>query len=383
MTTHETPETAGGEPGILGGEAPEQPETSPQPPENAGQSEVSGPETGKSENEVPEGPAQGEVPGPEAGNQEATPVEQSAAAPAETLPADSEERKKLLLERFETIKREIAVMRTKLNEIDKLKEGVFSKRDGVSSDIGEKIRRIKELKRERDDFTRQVREKKEERSRLNTEVRAKIDRAKELRGQQDTAPRPHARDMHKSPDQLLKLIEKMELRIETEAMPFEQERKLMGQIKLRKKEYDEVKVAGGMMDEVRTLSKDITVLKKQSDDVHQQIQELATKSQERHEEMLTLSKEIDTIKEGEQGVFDEFSKLKEQYAEQNAKLRAKLDEMNKVKQDIAAIDSALRQKKNEELQAEMKEREEAVEDKIKRGKKLTTEDLLIFQKSGS
>lgn len=300
----------------------------------------------------------------------------------EEFKKEQDKRKTQLLKRFEVCKQDISVMRQKLNEITKLREGVFSEKDGVTSEIGSMIKRIRELKHERDDFTRQVRAKKAERSRLNKLVREKIQEVKNKRSEQDEVMKSHGiKDLKRSPDAILKQIEKMEFRIETEAMPFNQEKKLMDQIRQHRKEYEELSVVSRVLKDVHTLSKEINTLKRESDTVHRDIQHLATKSQERHEELLKISGDIDKLKDGEKDIFDKFADYKQQYNEQNMKLRAKLNEMTAVKQELAQIESSLRQQKQEELKQEMQEKQDEVEDKIKRGKKLTTADLLIFQKT--
>lgn len=316
----------------------------------------------------------------EGGNpEEAVPEEELSP---EEFKKEQDKRKTQLLKRFEVCKQDIIVMRQKLNEINKLREGVFSEKDGMTSEIGSMIKRIRELKHERDDFTGQVRAKKAERSRLNKLVREKIQEIKNKRMEQDELMKSHGiQDLKRSPEALLKQIEKMEFSIETEAMPFAQEKKLMDQIKLRRKEYKELSVVSKVMMDVHSLSKEINTLKRESDTVHRDIQDLATKSQERHEELLKISGDIDKIKDSEKGIFDQFADYKKQYNEQNAKLRAKLNEMTEVKQELAQIESSLRQQKQEEFKQEMQVKQDEVEDKIKRGKKLTTADLLIFQKT--
>ena len=307
--------------------------------------------------------------------------------PDENLPPEEfakrqEERKADLMRRFEVCKQDVTVMRQKLNDITKDREGMFSEKDGVSNEIGSMIRQIRELKRERDEFTKQVRLKKDERGKLNKVVRDKIQEVKEKRDTQLALMKTHGiDDTKRDPEALLKQIERLDFRIETEAMPFQQEKKVMETIKQLRKEFDEVKVVAGVMTDVRVLSKDINTLKRQSDSVHHEIQDLAAKSQGKHEEMLKISAQIDALKENEKGVFDQFNEFKKLYNEQNAKLKAKLDEMNHIKHELSEIDSSLRQQKQEEMEQEMAVKQEEVEDKIKRGKKLTTADLLIFQKA--
>ncbi len=411
MTSH-TEETDNAQPGSDG--TPVEPVQGPQAPVSEEKSAESGTQDASEESPAappaqessekpakekkarsPRGPRKKKASGKKAEEQAAPASAEGSAGQSAELPPPPEEnltpeefakrqdeRKADLMRRFEVCKQDVTVMRQKLNDITKDREGMFSEKDGVSNEIGSMIRQIRELKRERDEFTKQVRLKKDERGKLNKVVRDKIQEVKEKRDTQIALMKTHGiDDTKRDPEALLKQIERLEFRIETEAMPFQQEKKVMETIKQLRKEFDEVKVVAGVMADVRVLSKDINTLKRQSDSVHHEIQDLAAKSQAKHEEMLKISVQIDALKENEKGVFDQFNEFKQQYNEQNARLKAKLDEMNRIKHELAEIDSSLRQQKQEELEQEMAVKQEEVEDKIKRGKKLTTADLLIFQKA--
>jgi hypothetical protein len=50
-----------------------------------------------------------------------------------------------------------------------------------------------------------------------------------------------------------------------------------------------------------------------------------------------------------------------------------------IKEKLDSVSKESRRKKKEELEKELKEKSTKVQEKIKRGEKLTTQDLLVFQ----
>ena len=62
-------------------------------------------------------------------------------------------------------------------------------------------------------------------------------------------------------------------------------------------------------------------------------------------------------------------------------MKEKLKSMNDVKNALDKISSDKKEKKRREVESFLKSKEDAVNEKLKRGEKLTTEDLLVFQSS--
>ena len=54
--------------------------------------------------------------------------------------------------------------------------------------------------------------------------------------------------------------------------------------------------------------------------------------------------------------------------------------MNNIREQLDKIDTERKEKRRQEQELFLKSKEDAVNEKIKRGEKLTTEDLLVFQK---
>ena len=121
-------------------------------------------------------------------------------------------------------------------------------------------------------------------------------------------------------------------------------------------------------------------MKKEANETHKSIQEKAKQSQALHEEILKLSAEIDKIKVDEEEAFKKFSGFKKNFNETNSQLKEKLKVMNDVKSALDKMSSDKKEKKRQEVESFLKSKEDAVNEKIRKGQKLTNEDLLVFQK---
>ena len=128
-----------------------------------------------------------------------------------------------------------------------------------------------------------------------------------------------------------------------------------------------------------SISREINVLKKQSEDVHAKIQSLAKESQARHEEMVSATTKIDELREKEKEANDKFSELKKKFKEANDFLKRKLAEANDIGRKINEHIEETKIERKEKEWRTIKEKEANIAEKIRRGKKLTTEDLLVFQ----
>ncbi|MCK5107441.1 MAG: hypothetical protein KAQ83_01825, partial [Nanoarchaeota archaeon] len=172
-------------------------------------------------------------------------------------------------------------------------------------------------------------------------------------------------------------IEKLEEKMETEALSFDKERKLNDVIKQKKKELKEVGASSENFDKARGLSKDIEVVKKKADEKHKEIQDKAKKSQELHLQILEISKEVDGLKTKRDTAQNKFLELKKKFVQLN----------NKLKVNISVVREKLKRNKKEKKVKEskkekeiVKEKSEEVKEKLKKkGVKLTTEDLLVMQ----
>ncbi len=291
------------------------------------------------------------------------------------------QQKNKLFEDIRLLKKELNELKNNLDSIDEQKEKWFSKKEECGSRIRASIKAIKESKQKRDELTKKVKEDKQERDKLNQEIKDKISKLKELNKEKELILGKY--NIKGNPSMIKESIEKLEFSIETEGMSFENEKKVMKKIKELKKRFGESKVVTDILDKLKEMSNDIDKFKRKSNEFHLKIQNRAKESQELHESIITSSKEIDKIKEEEEQAFEKFIEFKKKFTEANDLLKGKLTKMNSLMKSLAS----LKLKKGEEKKLEedlfLKNKEAEVEEKIKKREKLTTEDLLVFQKDNS
>ena len=291
------------------------------------------------------------------------------------------QQKNKLFEDLKLLKKEINELRDNLNSIDEQKEKWFSKKEECGSKIRESIKGIKEGKQKRDELTKKVKEGKQERDKLNQEIKDKISKLKDLKNEKESILKKY--NITEDSSRIKGVIEKLELSIETDAMSFENEKKVMKKIKGLKKKFNEAKAINDISDNFRKKSNDVDESKKKSNEVHLRIQNRAKESQSLHEGIIASSKEIDKLKEEEEKAFGKFIEFKKKFTEVNNALKEKLTKMNELRKSFAS----LKVKKGEEKRLKdeffIKSKEAEVEEKIKRREKLTTEDLLVFQQDNS
>ncbi|NTV23405.1 MAG: hypothetical protein HGA85_03450 [Nanoarchaeota archaeon] len=276
-------------------------------------------------------------------------------------------------------RKDISVLRTELNELNDKKEELFGQKDKFSKQIVALINEIKTLKRERDEFTQKVRSLKEERKLVNDEIRDESEVLKKLADEKDLLRKDN--QIGGNPEQIKKKIEELEFKIETEGMSFDKEKKVMQKINEFKKELDGTKGFSELFEKLKVSRNKIRDLRKKANTIHRAVQENAKNSQDRHEKLLALSKEIDQLKTNESELYSKFLSAKEDFNKVNDSLKEKLVGINSINEEIKKQKQKVKAETKEKETKTLAEKSKQVDDKIKERKKLTTEDLLIYQRT--
>jgi uncharacterized coiled-coil DUF342 family protein len=290
----------------------------------------------------------------------------------------SDEDKRRLFDEFDKKRREIADLRAVLNQLNEEKEKWFSQKDSVSREIVAAINSIKDFKRKRDEHTAKVREIKAKKESVVTEIKSLIGDAGSLRQQKQDVAKKH--DLKGDPIRLKKEIDRIETRVETEVFSFETEQKLMKKIKELKSLYSQFSEFNAVSDKMRTISNRIDELKNHEKEYKKEIRHFAKDSQTEHEKMLEQSKHVDDLKTTEKEAYDKFLEFKNQFAATNAKLKELLTEIGEIGDSVKEIKEQKRHDKELKERLTLEEKKNLVTEKIKRGAKLTTEDLLVYQR---
>lgn len=287
------------------------------------------------------------------------------------------EEKKVLYGKFDELKKETSTLRNQLQSLQSRKESAFKKKNDISAKIRALIADIKGSRSTRDEFTKQVADSKDRRKQLNEELRQKIEEAKKLNNERTDIMKKHK--LQGDPAKLKEEIDHLERRVETEGLSFDKEQKVMKEIKEKKRLYDVAKKVSTVFDRLHELNKDISRLREKADETHRKVQTRANASQEKHEELLETSKEIDTLRSQEKEAIAACNDLKQQFTALNDQVKQKFTELDALREQIEGVrqDSRTQQRKQQEMT--LREKQRVVEDKIRKGGKLTTEDLLVMQ----
>lgn len=284
--------------------------------------------------------------------------------------------KEELLQKLESVRKEIELLRTSLNKIREEKEKYYQKRDSLRLKINEKIKKIKDLKNRKDKDNIGFQEELKEREIVLREIRELIIKVKQL-GEK----RKHLREtkkIEKNPRLIKESLEKLELRIETEAVAYEEEKKLMKKVNQLKKEFKSVKEILDVSEEYNKVSKEIDNKKEKLDNLKNKINE-NMKSRSDYAEFMEISKNILELKKEMKDTNDNYLRLKSESLKTSLLLKEKLKEFDELKSQLNLADRKISEEKEIQKRDLINQKVIMVEEKLKRGQKLSTDDLITFQ----
>ncbi|MBI4154513.1 hypothetical protein HY498_00300 [Candidatus Woesearchaeota archaeon] len=281
----------------------------------------------------------------------------------------------LLFREESGIRGELNELRGHIETSGKLKEHEFKKLKEVQAKIKELINESRNLRSENDKSNLNFFELRDERNKYNDQVKGLVNQVKELRNKYKSVGRKNL----KNPEQIINLIEDLELKIETEGYNFEKEQKVMEQIKKLKKEYEENKDAFEILSEINSLSKQIDEFGQKADEYHEKFIELKEKNKAEYEKFFTIIKKINELRKEDRNIFNNYKKHKINFTANVGLFNNKKRELDKI---VNSIESSKARKKEMRLVREknlIAKKAELVQEKMKKGMKLTNEDLLILQ----
>ncbi len=282
-----------------------------------------------------------------------------------------------LIEQLRLCKKEITELKKKLNELNELKEGLFRKKEEYNREISRIIGQVKDSRGKRNEFTKEVKLTKSERDELNELLRKKIEEAKKLNKEKRDIQQKYG--IKDDPSVLSKRIEHLEHIIETEAISFEKEKGLMKEINTLKKKFKEAAKISNVWKQMQQVSKEIDELREKVGEKHSEVQLKARESQKKHEDLIEGSKELDELRQKEEEAFRNFKEAKKNFNEISSKLQEKLMEAGKLSEELDKMRGVKHESRQKDIKARLKEKGAAVHEKLRKGEKLTTEDILVMQ----
>ncbi len=289
---------------------------------------------------------------------------------------DEEEKKKITAE-IEAKRKELDTLKALLSELNSEKESWFEKKRKASKDISDLFQSLREVKGKRNSFTKQVKDSKQRRQELNKLLNQKRMEMKNLQDEKQEITKKFG--IRVDPSKIKQEIEEIEFKIETEGLPFSVEQRMMRMINEKKKMLYQSQEVSDVFDKIHQMKKDLDKTRLKADETHKKVQTKAEASQKFHEELVESSKEAKELKTKEDEALKKFVEAKTKYNEQNELVKAKLNEINTLRAKIGEVVQEEKKKRKKSDDRKLQEQKQTVEEKIKKGLKLTTDDLLAFQ----
>src|SRR3989344_2028801 len=286
---------------------------------------------------------------------------------------------KMKSDELKTLKDEIKELKIKLEKISKEKEEWFKKKEDLKITISNKIKEIKVIKSSKDKSNIISQNIKNNKYQLKKEIEDLIKKAKQLnKTKKEIIQKLH---LDFDPSELKNKLESLEMKIQTDAVSFETEKKMMKQVNELKKKLRESVSISKIIDEQNTLSKQIEAKRKQFRELIFKIRD--HKSQDDYEDFFKSSKEIEIIKKEQEAAFNNFIEKKKEYSIIIAQIKDKINKIRTIDEKEHNVRREKLKQKKDEDQAILKQKFRNVEEKLKNKQKLTTEDLMIYQKTNS
>ena len=278
---------------------------------------------------------------------------------------------------FKQLKREIISLKSQLKQVNEDKEKWFKQKEDLKKEIAALIEKVKALKKEGDVSSIEAEKLKKERENYNNQVRGLIERIKLLHQERKKLLEKHG--IKEDPEKIKKDIEKMEERIETEALSIDKEKKLMDHIRKMKKAYQELGGIKIVNDKIEGISKEIEDTKNKANEAHEKLKKVLKEKKSWYKEFFDLSKQINVIKKQQEKAFEMFIIFKNSFIDVSRQLSVKLHLIKKVGDENKEQKEIHEKRKVEQQQETLDKRAQIVEEKLKRGEKLSTEDLIALQ----
>lgn len=279
------------------------------------------------------------------------------------------------------LNREIKEIKSQLNALNNQKESWFSRKEAVQKEISALISEIKKVRSERSKVFSSHDKNKDERDKQNKIVKDLISEIKELNNQK--AEFIKKSKLKGNPERIYNLIGVLEQKIETDALTFDKEKTVMKKINALKKQYSGYSELKLLMDQHRLLSVKIMEHKNLANEFHSLMRQSGLENKEDNEKIIELSRKIMALRKEKEEAMKKFLEFKAKFKDANNILKSKLIYINSIKQSENMERQERIKSKEQKIKNLLEEKIKNVEEKIKKKQKLTTDDLIAFQKGDS
>jgi uncharacterized coiled-coil DUF342 family protein len=263
-------------------------------------------------------------------------------------------------------------LRDELN--DKTKEWA-ERRDDLNSQVRKHIDEANIKRESRDKLNSEVRESKAQRDEWNRKFNDLSDKASNLRREKMPKSGLSIRRFKAE----LRALEKKHM---TSVLSADKEKALMKEMSQLDAKIKEMEREIEQFSEVKTAEKETRDAKDNAENFHRKVSESAEKAQIEHDAMLKLYEEADRLRREADSAQEKFIETKLAADEEHREHIEHIRQVHDFDKIITGIRDKGRKARQEKDDTSAKKEADEIYEKFRSGEKLSTEDIMVLQKSG-
>ena len=263
------------------------------------------------------------------------------------------------------------------DDLNKQTKEWVAKRDALNAQVRELVEEAGKHRAERDSLNQKVRESKVLRDEANQKVSQLTE---EYRALKSDMPAPDKNQP--SVKQLKKEFSDLENKQQTQVLKKGEEEAIVKRLKELDAQINEIEKNQEQSGDLREKSSALRAAKEEAEKCHKLVSEYAEKAQAEHDEMIKLYEQADSLRKQADEAQARFIECKKAADEEHKKHIEQIKSFHETDKDFAAIKNKQKAVRKKKTDAESKKAADDIFARFKSGDKLSTEDLMILQKSG-
>lgn len=265
------------------------------------------------------------------------------------------------------LRSQIATLKDQVNKADAESKKQVEKRDQLNEQTRKVNSEIREIKKQRDEINLKVQTLKQQRDDVRVKIKPIMDEIQAINEKKEELKKktPHVRQKD-----IQEEINAIDWKIQTESLDLQEEKRLVGEVKVLETQLVGYKKIEKQNKKIAEHFQERNVLGAQADAFHQQVSEMAKKSQQLHESMIAKIAEAKKAKE-------EADALHKGFIENKEKIKTTLVDIAVLTGQMLGLQNSVR-----EQNKELREKENTIRVKmndqmaVQRNKKLLDEHAL-------
>ena len=230
-----------------------------------------------------------------------------------------------------------------------------------------------QFKHERDEYNKKVSEYKVKRDEYNKKINAANAKIEEIK--------KDANLTGASVSELKQEIESLEFRQQTNVLSSEKEKELVGAIAILVSEYKMKMTEIERNAELKSALGTMEGLREEASLYHEGVTEYADRAQECHDEMIKVFREGEGIRVKSDRIHRKFVKIQDEADRHHHQFIKTQKEIRELEKMIASITRRGREDKRKVERMKVRKEAESIYNLFRRGEKISTEDLMLLQRS--